>query len=74
MIKKMTERAIFSPDAIDHWNFMRKSEEILRYIHDIEKLFNWEDRQTLQKAADVITQLMNKKMNEQEFRLKDITT
>jgi len=70
----MTERAIFTPDAIDHWNFMRKSEEILRYIRDIEKMFNWEERQTLEKAADVITQLMNKKMNEQEYRLKDITT
>ena len=49
--------------AIDRLNMFRKSEEILKYLHEIEKYFTWEEKQVLDQAADVITSLMNRKMN-----------
>lgn len=50
--------------AIDRLTFFRKAEEILKYIHDIEKNFSWEDKAVLEKAGEIITNFINQKMNE----------
>jgi hypothetical protein len=56
----------FNQHGVDYWNMMRKGEEILRYLSEIEKEFSWEDRQILNQTAELITQLMNKKMTQIE--------
>jgi hypothetical protein len=60
----MSDFGSFNQYGVDYWNMMRKGEEILRYLSEIEKEFSWEDRQVLNQTAQLITQLMNKKMTQ----------
>jgi len=66
----MSHRAIINQDGMDRVNFFAKSNEILKYIHEIEKFFNWDERKVLEQAADIITSLVNKKMNDQSDNKK----
>ncbi len=58
----MSDFGALNQHGVDFWVFMHKAEEILRYLRDVEKDFSWEDRQVLEKTADLITQLMNQKI------------
>jgi hypothetical protein len=51
-------------DAIDRWNFFRKSEEIMKYLHEIQKYFTKEEQNVVEQALEVISNLVQRKMNE----------
>jgi hypothetical protein len=50
--------------AFDRLCFFRKAEEILKNLHDIEKYLSWDEKKVLEKAGELITQVINQKMNE----------
>lgn len=68
----MPQRCVIDQDGVDRINFFSKSNEILKFLHDIEKFFTWEERKVLDQAADIISGLMHKKMNDQSENQKNI--
>jgi hypothetical protein len=49
--------------AIARLNIIRKSEEILGYLRDLQKFVNWDEKQILEQASEVITSFLNRKIN-----------
>lgn len=61
----MSDLGVFNEEAAKRILFFRKSEKILEYIHEIQRELDWSEKKILDKAADIITDLMNRKMNSQ---------
>ena len=54
---------ILNLKALNHLELLRKSEEIVKYLHDIAPDFSWEERKILEQAESVITAMINRKLN-----------
>lgn len=50
-------------DAIDRLSFFRKAETILKYLHEIQHHFTWDEKQQLERVAELITEKVNQTMN-----------
>ena len=68
----MADLGVMGEEGAKRLKFFSKSKEILKFIADIQKdITNSADREILEKATDVITGLVNEKMNSRSSKPED---
>ena len=65
----MDHQGMVDGKGAEHFLFMAKAEEILRYLRDIRKNFSWEDKKVLEDAENIITKMISERMALQEGAL-----
>lgn len=68
----MSDFGVFGQNAINRVEFFRKTEKILKYLRELAQNVEGRDREILDQASDVITKLVDKKMNEGQEYLRKV--
>ncbi|MHA1339910.1 MAG: hypothetical protein ACTSRZ_07085 [Promethearchaeota archaeon] len=67
----MSDMGFFQQEGINRIVFIKKTEEVLKYLHEITKEAEGKDKEILDKASEIITKLAEQKMNINAHVLKD---